>query len=165
MLKCHLLHIKILSIYKWIYGVFPSIMPSVPHPSANGISLIYPSISHEPHRCPLSECKCIQKNERYLCSIYLMWVVLLQCAVFNILCNDSINHITFILLQISIQSMGGKCHWIPNARPYIIRGHCLLDWLLLQTNPVLCPSRRMHFDGSIMGLISVLVKQFSIYRS
>jgi len=33
------------------------------------------------------------KNERYLCSIYMMWVVLLQCAALNILWNDSINHI------------------------------------------------------------------------
>jgi len=45
-------------------------------------------------------------------------------------------------------------------------GHCLLDWLLLQTDPVLCPERKMHCDGNIMGLISVHVKQFRIvYRS
>jgi len=104
------------------------------------------------------------RNERYLCSIYMMWVVLLQCAVLSILCNDFINHILHLYYckfpyEFPLES---KCQTI---YCHTARGHCLLDSLLLQTNPVLCPSRRMHFDGSIMGLISVHVKQFSIYHN
>ena len=108
------------------------------------------------------------KNERYLCSIYMMRLVLLQCAALNILCNDSINHILHLYYcKFPYEAWGevpleSKCQTI---YCHTARGHCLLDSLLLQTNPVLCPSRRMHFDGSIMGLISVHVKQFSIYHN
>ena len=109
------------------------------------------------------------KNERYLCSIYMMWVVLLQCAVLNILCNDSINcilHLYYCKFPYEVWGrevpLESKCQTI---YCHTARGHCLLDSLLLQTNSVLCPSRKMHFDGSIMGLISVHVKQFSMYRN
>jgi len=108
------------------------------------------------------------KNERYLCSIYLMWVVLLQCAVLNILCNDSTNHILHLYYCKFPYKAWGEVP-LESKRQTIYchtaRNHCLLDSLLLQTNPVLCPSRKMHFDGNIMGLISVHVKQFSIYRN
>jgi hypothetical protein len=61
---------------------------------------------------------------------------------------------------------GGKFHWNPNARPYIVTMQGATSYsarLLLQTNPVLRPSRERHFDGSVIGLISMHVKQFNVY--
>ena len=50
-----------------------------------------------------------------------MWVVLLQCAALNILCNDSINHILHLYYcKFPYEAWGGKSHWNPNARPYIV---------------------------------------------
>ena len=76
------------------------------------------------------------RNERCLCSIYMMWVVLLQCVVFSILCNDSINHILHLYYckfpyEVPLESKRQTIHC------YNARGHCLLDRLLLQTNPVM----------------------------
>jgi hypothetical protein len=89
-----------------------------------------------------------------------------QCTVFNILCNDSINHILHLYYCKFPYKVWGEAPLESKHQTiycHSARGQCLLDSLLLQTNPVLRPSRKMHFDGSIMGLISVHVKQFSIY--
>ena len=82
--------------------------------------------------------------------------------MFNVLCNVFMSHDIYIYIPARFHSKhGGKSHWNANARQYIVTMQgATAYWthLLLQTNPVLCPSRKMHFDGSIMGLISVHVK-------
>jgi hypothetical protein len=98
------------------------------------------------------------KNERYLCSIHMMWLVLLQWTVLNILCNDCMHRILHLYYckfpykvweEVLLESKRQTIHW-HNAR-----GHCLPEWLLLETNPVLCPSRKMDFDVSIMGYLPI----------
>ena len=83
------------------------------------------------------------------------------------ICNSELCLIFFVIISISfLTKHGEKSHWNPNSRPSLVTMQgATAYWthLLLPTNPVLCPSRKMHFDGSIIGLISVHVKQFSIY--
>ena len=121
MLKCHLLHIKIMYIYKRIYEYFFSQLCRQFHIQVQtGYHWLIQACHMDLASVHFHNVSVFCKNERYLCSIYLMWVVLLQCAVLNILCNDSTNHILHLYYCKFPYKAWGKFHWNPNARPYIV---------------------------------------------